>query len=127
MPPLPYPHRIAFLAPTLTLPDDGAGLSYAKILGALLADHLVRHPVVSVLDYDDQVLSDSGDRLHDLRHPDIEATIDSLFRLARREEVLWFELSLREPAPAAPAVPTVNGPPTRAPWPNGSAAAWRRG
>ena len=33
-PPLPYPHRIAFLAPTLTLPDDGAPLSYAKLLGA---------------------------------------------------------------------------------------------
>ncbi len=98
-PPLPYPHRIAFLAPTLTLPDDGAPLSYAKLFGALLADHLVRHPVISVLDFDDQVLCDSGDRLHDLRHPDIAAVIDSLFRLARREEVLWFEFSLREPSP----------------------------
>src|SRR5688500_921893 len=98
MPPLPYPHRIAFLAPALTLPDGAAPISYAKLLGALLADHLVRHPVVSVHDFDDQVLADGAERLFDVRHPDIDRHVDGLFRLARREEVLWLELALDAPA-----------------------------
>jgi tetratricopeptide (TPR) repeat protein len=108
MPPLPYPYRVAFLAPALTLPDDPAmtlpddaapPLSYAKLLGALVADQLARHPVVSVLDFDDQVLVDASDRLLDARHPDADATIDALFRSARRDEVLWLELDLTQSAP----------------------------
>jgi hypothetical protein len=106
--PLPYPHRVAFLAATLTLPDDPAmtlpddaapPLSYAKLLGALVADQLARHPIVSVLDFDDQVMVDASDRLLDAQHPDADATIDSLFRMARRDEVLWFELDLTKVSP----------------------------
>ncbi len=108
MPPLPYPHRIAFLAPVLSLPDDPAmtlpddaapPLSYAKLLGAIVADQFARHPMVSVLDFDDQVLADAGDRLLDANHPEADATIDALFRAARRDEVLWFQLDLTDARP----------------------------
>lgn len=108
MPPLPYPHRVAFLAATLALPDDPAmtlpddaapPLSYAKLIGALVADQLARHPIVSVLDFDDQQLVDASDRLLDAQHPDAAATIDALFRVARRDEVLWLEVDLTTTAP----------------------------
>lgn len=110
MPPLPCPHRVAFLASTLdlpdepdpgvTMPDDAAPpLACATVVAALVADALVHHPVVSVLDLDDQALTDAGERLLDAAHPEAAGTIDQLFRVARREEVLWFELGLRAPAP----------------------------
>jgi len=96
MPPLPYPHRVSFLASALLLPASIAsqGLLAAKTLAAVLFDHLLRHPVVTVGDFDDERLTDDDNRLLDPRHPDIEETVDWFFRVNRRHEVLWLELSL---------------------------------
>jgi tetratricopeptide (TPR) repeat protein len=101
--PLPYPHRVSFLASALVLPAalEHLGLLAAKLLGAILFDHLVRHPVVTVADFDDERLTDDDNNLLDARHPDIEDTIDWYFRVARRHEVLWLEVSL-DPARPAP-------------------------
>src|SRR5262245_47753306 len=104
MPPLPYPHRVSFLAPAMLVPEatQHLALLYAKVLAAATFDQLVRHPIVTVGDFDDERLSDLDDRLLDARHPEIEETIDWFFRVARRHEVLWIDLSL-DAARARPA------------------------
>src|SRR5262245_29422825 len=96
MPPLPYPHRVSFLAPAMLLPEPAQrhALLYAKVLGAVVFDQLVRHPIVSVGDFDDERLGDLDDKVLDARHPEIEETIDWFFRVARRNEVLWLDLAL---------------------------------
>ena len=96
MPPQPYPHRVAFLAPAMHVPAAASHLAllYAKLIAALVFDHLLRHPTVTVADFDDERLSDLEDRLLDARHPDIEDTIDWYFRIARRHEVLWLDIGL---------------------------------
>jgi tetratricopeptide (TPR) repeat protein len=96
MPPQPYPHRVSFLAPAMHVPAAAAhlGLLYAKVLAAAVFDHLLRHSVVSVADFDDERLSDLDDQLLDARHPEIEETIDWYFRVARRHEVLWLDVGL---------------------------------
>jgi tetratricopeptide (TPR) repeat protein len=101
--PLPYPHRVSFLASAMVLPAavEHLGLLAAKVLAATLFDHLVRHPVVTVGDFDDERLTDDDNNLLDARHPDIEDTIDWYFRVSRRHEVLWLDLSLDPARPAA--------------------------
>ncbi|MCE9578271.1 MAG: hypothetical protein K8W52_34410 [Deltaproteobacteria bacterium] len=69
-------------------------LLYAKVIAAAVFDHLLRHPTVTVADFDDERLSDLEDRLLDARHPEIEDTIDWYFRVARRHEVLWLDIGL---------------------------------
>ena len=112
MPPLPYPYRASFLASAMALPSSLQHLALlaAKLLGATLFDHLVRHPVLTVGDFDDERLTDDDNNLLDARHPDVEDTIDWFFRVNRRDEVLWLEcrfdparctaVRLRAPAPA---------------------------
>jgi hypothetical protein len=103
MGPLAYPHRATFLASTLHVPDALAARApyLARLLAVIVFDHLVRHPVVTLGDHDDERLTDDHHRLIDLRHPQVEDSIDWLFRVARRHEVLWFELDLtREARPA---------------------------
>jgi tetratricopeptide (TPR) repeat protein len=93
--PQPFPHRVSFLATTLVA--RGAvdqALMPAKLLAAVLFDHLVTHPVVSVSDFDDDRLTDEDGRLLDARHPDAEELIDWQFRVNRRADVLWFEVGL---------------------------------
>src|SRR5579862_6537312 len=101
MSPLPYPHRVAFLAAALNVPETAHGLAvaYARVLGAVTFDHLVRHPILSVADYDDERF-ELDDRMLDARHPETEDTIDALFRVARRHEVLWFDVGVDGRAPA---------------------------
>ena len=96
MPPLPMPHRVSFLASTMVLPAqvEHLGLLPAKLFAAILFDHLIRHPVVSVGDLDDERLTDEHDRLLDARSPGVEDSIDWFFRISRRHEVLWLDLSL---------------------------------
>ncbi len=103
MPPLPYPHRVSFLAAALALPTplEHLALLSAKLLGALVFDHLVRHPMVSVGDFDDERLTDDQDRLVDARHAGAEEAIDWFLRVGRRQEVLWLDVSL-DPQRAAP-------------------------
>src|SRR5262245_4741299 len=114
MSPLPYPHRVSFLAPAMLVPEQAPHLAllYAKILAATTFDHLIRHPIVTVGDFDDERLSDLDDRLLDARHPEIEETLDWFFRVARRHEVLWLDLSLD---PARPQPVRLRSRPPRGP------------
>jgi len=100
--PLPYPHRATFLASTLvvSLEQRNTATYYARLLSILLYDHFLRHPVVTLGD-DDERLSDEQGRLLDANHPQIEDSIDWLFRISRRHEVLWFEISLDKKRPQA--------------------------
>ena len=103
MGPLPYPHRATFLASTLSVPAEleVAKPYLARLLSLILFDHLVRHPVVTLGDHDDERLTDAEGRLLDARHPQAEDSIDWFFRVSRRHEVLWFELSFAPSRPAA--------------------------
>jgi len=105
MGPLPYPHRATFLASTLVVPADQAALApyLARLISVIVFDHLVRHPVVTLGDHDDERLTDDTGRLLDAQHPQVEDSIDWFFRISRRREVLWFELSI-DPARARPPV-----------------------
>ncbi|HEX3757770.1 MAG TPA: hypothetical protein VHW23_03650, partial [Kofleriaceae bacterium] len=58
---------------------------------------------VTLGDHDDEQLIDDAGRLLDASHPQLEDSIDWLFRVSRRHEVLWFELGL-DPARPRPAV-----------------------
>lgn len=100
--PLPYPHRATFLASTLVVPLDQAPAQpyIARLLSLMVFDHFLRHPVVTLGDEDERFGDDQG-RLLDANHPQIEDTIDWLFRVARRHEVLWFELSIDRTRPQA--------------------------
>ncbi|MEJ7599332.1 MAG: hypothetical protein WKG01_15605 [Kofleriaceae bacterium] len=102
--PLPYPHRATFLASTLIVPLEleAAAAQVARLISVVVFDHLVRHAVVTLGDHDDERLVDDNGRLLDARHPQAEDSIDWFFRVSRRHEVLWFELSL-EPARPTPA------------------------
>jgi tetratricopeptide (TPR) repeat protein len=102
MPPQPYPYRASFLATAMVLPPslEHLALLAAKLLGAVVFDHLIRHPVLTVGDFDDERLTDDDNKLLDARHPDIEDTIDWFFRVNRRDEVLWLDLSLDPDRPA---------------------------
>jgi tetratricopeptide (TPR) repeat protein len=93
--PLPYPHRATFLATTLVVAPEHAALPpfVARLLSVLLFDHFVRHPIITLGD-DDERLVDGDGRVLDANHPEIEDSFDWLFRIARRHEVLWFELAL---------------------------------
>lgn len=95
MGPLPYPHRITFLASVL---DDATSAPpianlMLKLLSAQLFDWFLRHPIVSLSDFDDERLFDPQGVALDVRHPDFEDSVDWLFRVSRRQEVLWLELA----------------------------------
>ena len=96
MSPLPYPHRVSVLAPAMTLPPELAPLAIlpAKVLAAIVHDHLVTHPVVAIGDFDDERLTDDDGRLLDADHPRADDVLDAFFRVHRREEVLWLDVSL---------------------------------
>jgi tetratricopeptide (TPR) repeat protein len=104
MGPLPYPHRATFLATTLVVPASLERLTpyLARLLSVLVFDHFIRHPIISLGD-DDERLTDETGRLLDASHPQIEDTIDWLFRVSRRHEILWLQLSL-DPSRPAPAI-----------------------
>jgi tetratricopeptide (TPR) repeat protein len=115
---LPYPHRATFLASTLIVPaEQDALMPYiARLISVIVFDHLVRHPVVTLGDHDDERLTDDGGRLLDAQHPQAEDSIDWFFRVSRRHEVLWFELSLDRARPSAPVL--------RSRRPQGSIDSW---
>ncbi|MEO7733964.1 MAG: hypothetical protein ABIY55_23575, partial [Kofleriaceae bacterium] len=118
MGPLPYPHRATFLASTLTVPaEQDALVPYiARLVSVIVFDHLVRHPVVTLGDHDDERLIDDNGRLLDARHPQIEDSIDWFFRVSRRHEVLWFELGFDRARLEPPVL--------RSRRPNQAAEAW---
>ena len=93
--PLPYPHRATFLASTLVVPLEQAGATafVSRLVSIAVFDQFLRHPIVTLGD-DDERIADTDGRLLDANHPQIEDSIDWLFRVARRHEVLWFEISV---------------------------------
>ncbi len=128
MGPLPYPHRATFLASTLTVSaalagpkkseSDVGGVTSAlvRLVSVIVFDHLVRHPILTLGDHDDERLLDDAGQPLDARHPAVEDSIDWFFRISRRHEVLWFELSID---PARPAPPVL-----RSRRPDGTADGW---
>jgi hypothetical protein len=96
MGPLPYPHRATFLASTLIVPVEipHVSLYAARLISLIVFDHLIRHRVITLGDHDDERLVDENGQLLDVTHPLIEDSVDWFFRVSRRHEVLWFELSL---------------------------------
>jgi tetratricopeptide (TPR) repeat protein len=117
--PTPFPHRAAFLATILD--NHGlAGVRFAapfaqRLLSVAIFDHFLRHPTVSLGDEDDRTVDGNG-RILDIAHPQVENSFDAAFRMARRNEVLWFELT----ATAADAFAVV----LRARRPNGTVDVW---
>jgi tetratricopeptide (TPR) repeat protein len=103
--PLPYPHRATFLASTLvaSLQQSAATGYFARLLSVIVFDHFLRHPMVTLGDDDDRLIDDDG-RLLDAHHPHIEDSIDWLFRIARRHEVLWLEGSVDRARPQVPVL-----------------------
>jgi tetratricopeptide (TPR) repeat protein len=93
------------LASTIVVPAslDALAPHIARLLSLLVFDHLVRHRVLTLGDHEDERLIDDNGVLLDARHPQIEDSIDWFFRVSRRHEVLWFEVSL-DPRRAAPVV-----------------------
>lgn len=118
MGPLPYPHRATFLASTLAMPAALAPIaSYvARLVSVMVFDQMVRHPIVTLGDHDDERLIDEAGRLLDAAHPQAEDSIDWFFRVSRRHEVLWFELSLDPARPKSPLL--------RCRRPDGTIDAW---
>jgi len=119
MGPLPYPHRATFLASTFIVPGeldatapypkgtcspDGSLAYLARLISVIVFDHLVRHPVVTLGDHDDERIVDETGHLLDARHPQAEESIDWFFRVSRRHEVLWFEISLDASRPKPPSL-----------------------
>ncbi|MFT3697204.1 MAG: hypothetical protein QM831_28940 [Kofleriaceae bacterium] len=100
--PLPYPHRATFLASTLVVPLEQAGTTafLSRLLSLTIFDHFLRHPIVTLGD-DDERIADADGRLLDASHPQIEDSIDWLFRISRRHEVMWFEISIDRTRPQA--------------------------
>ncbi|TMQ27931.1 MAG: hypothetical protein E6J90_01370 [Deltaproteobacteria bacterium] len=104
--PQPYPHRATFLASTLAVPAEHDALRpyLARLISVIAFDHLVRHPVVTLGDHDDERLTDDAGRLLDAAHPRLEESIDWFFRVSRRHEVLWFDLGLDPARPRPPVL-----------------------
>ena len=84
----------------MPLEAAAAGPYLARMLSLVVFDHMLRHPIVTLGDDDDRFGDEHG-RLLDANHPQIEDTIDWLFRIARRHEVLWFEISVDRTRPQA--------------------------
>ena len=101
VPPI-LPHRVTFLAPRLTLPPNAAQLeqSAALLLFVTVFEHLMRHPSVSMTDPDDHRLVDGDDRLITIDHPDIDEIRSSEYGGARRDELIWLDISLDPSRPA---------------------------
>ena len=115
----PAPHRVTFLAARLTLPagDDGLEGTCALLLGAALSESLARHPVVAVADLEDfPVLDDAGVPLG-TAHPAWASVRDAELLEGRRDELLWFDVSLD---PARPRPTTLH-----ALKPDGSSDEWQ--
>ncbi|MEZ4366574.1 MAG: hypothetical protein R2939_09840 [Kofleriaceae bacterium] len=113
MKPTPFPHRVSFLAPTLAMPPGVVPeLLPARLLAATLFEHLLAHPVVAMLDLDEDRVVDASGALLDARHPDAEEVIDWHFRTGRRREVLWLDLSLDpgRPTPTRLLARSTHGP-----------------
>jgi len=100
--PAVLPHRVTFLAPILALPLGAQHLEQPAALLLFIAvfEHLLRHPSVSMTDPDDHRLVDDDDQLVTVNHPGMAELRASEFGRARRDELVWLELSLDASRPA---------------------------
>lgn len=101
--PAVLPHRVTLLAPLLALPQGAQHLEQpaALLLFITVFEHMLRHPSVSMTDPDDHRLVDNDERLLTIQHPDIDGIRGNEYGRARRDELIWFELSM-DPARPAP-------------------------
>jgi tetratricopeptide (TPR) repeat protein len=92
----PWPHRVTFLAPVLRLApvDQPNASAIAHLLATILHEHLIRHPVLAMLDPSDQELTDDAGRLVNAQHPRFADAVSAQLVEERRDEVAWFELGL---------------------------------
>ena len=99
----PLPLRITVLPSTLALPDAlrEAELPAALILFTTLFEHFLRHPRVAMIDPDDFAVTDAENCLLTAQHPRIGNVKAYEFYENRRDEIVWFEISL-DPARPAP-------------------------
>ncbi len=82
------------------LEQAGATAFLSRLLSLTIFDHFLRHPIVTLGD-DDERLADPDGRMLDAGYPQLEDSIDWLFRISRRHEVLWFEISVDRARPQA--------------------------
>ncbi len=99
MPAMPLPHRIScpfFPLMHLSGRDDRLAQFAADLFHQILFEHLVRHPVVSMTDTDDQNQANWG--VDDGSAPEADAEreklIDWQFEVSRRDELLLFQFNL---------------------------------
>src|SRR6266568_668954 len=106
MPPLPRPHRVTFLPPIMTLVQgEPRGRVFAELLSHVVFGHLASHPVVAMTEPDDRVFVDGNGFPLDANHPELGNLLAWEFGTARRDEVLWLELTL---VPGASAMPRLH-------------------
>lgn len=115
--PIPYPHRAAFLAAKFIVPPQPEGIValLSRLVSVAIFDHFLCHPIISLGD-DEERGTDPDGRPVDTNHPQIEALLDALFRVGRRREVLWFEISAEPEKPSTSVL--------RALLPNGVVDVW---
>lgn len=115
--PIPYPHRAAFLAAKFIVPPHQVSLRtlLSRLISVTVFDHFLRHPIISLGDEDDRSVDTEG-RTLDASHPHIEQSMDQMFRVARRREILWFEISVEAEQPPVTVL--------RAQLPNGVIDVW---
>ncbi len=99
----PLPHRITFLPTSLVLPAPQVQYEQpaALLLFTTLFEHFLRHPRVAMIDPDDLQITDPDNVLLTAQHPRIANVKAYEFFENRRDEVLWFEISLDPARPAA--------------------------
>ena len=81
------------------------GRVFAEILGDLVFGLLARHPVVAMTEPDDRQFLDGSGFTLDANHPELGNLLAWELGTARRDEVLWLELTL---VPGASAMPRLH-------------------
>ncbi len=91
-----FPYRIAFLAPRLSAsPDAEPGVPWvARILEAVIYEHVLRHPALGLEDFGDTPLFDDAGGLLGIESGEVNERLRTLFEDYRRSEVLWLEFGL---------------------------------
>src|SRR5688572_31585032 len=91
-----FPYRIAFLAPRLSASTDAeAAIPWvARILEAVIYEHVLRHPALGLEDFGDTSLFDEADNLLNVDSGEVNERLRTLFEDYRRSEVLWLEFAL---------------------------------
>src|SRR6185295_2559583 len=88
-------HRVVFFAPQATLApaDQPVSNAFASVLDRAVFRSLMRHPELAVTDPDDHDLFDGEGRPLGPAHPDFQNILGWEFKVPRRDEVCWLEVS----------------------------------